>query len=339
MPTPELLNSVIDNYLEWLNAPTVLLFKHKTTNQILQVSPSKRGNAKYHRKTHFRFKSVSDMLPRERHKSKIMFLSKYLYITLTFDPKNLTIGNLWSSKYLSKESLVYSPHTKKTIFVPTSRPNEPFVTLESSHHFKNLVKWETKPSLLSRSYDIFRKRLERLFGNRLFFIKVNESHHSGYAHIHLVIYNPNENQCFQRHINPKKPRGKQLTYRLVDRDLKNGIKSLWEHGFCDVQGVYDSGEKGSISPILSYLGKDLVKSTRVPYLRDGITSKDQFKRLLTLSLCWLYRRRSFSMSNPDLINLGLSHRIKQLKDPSEWEYLGCFIALPTKSQTKGDFDS
>lgn len=108
--------------------------------------------------------------------------------------------------------------------------------------------------------------------------------------------------------------------RLVDRDI---IRKCWPYGFCDVIALTPGTTEQGIEDVLWYVGKS---KSEYDYRLVGSWPK---KRLLTLSLMWYFRKRSFSISrslleNDDSVNdLIAPTSITQITEESVfWEFIG-----------------
>ena len=146
---------------------------------------------------------------------------------------------------------------------------------------------------VSRDYQRYVAWLRRIFGSCAV-VRVFSAHTDGYPHIHFIIVLKN------RMWKVKWYRGKsgRRRLRLLRKKGKKGeygdptvefLASGWEHGFIDVQGVSDI--KTSFEYLLGYAsGKGVEKE-----LKKNITGDK------SLALNWLFRKRAFAISNPDLI--------------------------------------
>jgi hypothetical protein len=113
-----------------------------------------------------------------------------------------------------------------------------------------------------------------------------------------------------------------LTFRLKNRDQRKAIKDLW-HSHVDVQAV------SSTKQLFNYMRK---------YQTKTLMASDSPKGVRTMSLLWLFRKRSFSVSGDfrrrlsDLIRLLHNSNMVfrqarldgTLQDPSVWEFVGIF---------------
>lgn len=184
---------------------------------------------------------------------------------------------------------------------------------------------------LGKDFNRFISALRRKYG-KLSYLRVWESYESGYPHVHVIILFEEAEFTVFPHWDSKE--GK-LTFRINE---KSEISDLW-HSFVDVQAI------SSLSALFTYLKKHQEKVILglSGSIQDGETVKIGFdlenvKGLRTLFLCWLFRKRSFSVSGDfrevlsDLIrHLHNSNMEEKQIDLSgnvvkEWEYdfLGVF---------------
>jgi hypothetical protein len=124
-------------------------------------------------------------------------------------------------------------------------------------------------------FNRFMSRIRKLFGS-VSIVRVWEGHDSGYPHIHILL-------IFHDHVfsgYSSRRRGR-LIYRVFGSDYSM-LKCCWIHGYSDVTMIDSFG--GGVR----YLGKYLSKSTSVDLA--GV------KGVRTLAMCWIYHKRSFSIS-------------------------------------------
>jgi hypothetical protein len=142
---------------------------------------------------------------------------------------------------------------------------------------------------VGRDLDFFVKRVRGLFDKKVSIVRVFESHTSGYPHVHILLVF--HNYVFSGY--SSRYRGR-LVYRIfgVDYEKLKGsasvkrsigdFKGCWLHGFSDFELVDSFG--GGVR----YLGKYLAKSTSVELA--GV------KGIRGLAMCWVFHKRSFSIS-------------------------------------------
>ena len=108
-------------------------------------------------------------------------------------------------------------------------------------------------------------------------VRVWESHESGYPHIHIAVAFE-DHIFFGGYIKNRRGKGK---FRVKGRDYSI-LKKSWKHGFSDF--VLCNSVKGAFK----YAGK---------YLMKGISAKEAgSKAVKGLAMCWVFRKRSFSIS-------------------------------------------
>jgi len=160
------------------------------------------------------------------------------------------------------------------------------LTFNPSHILNNLsYSWRT----INYHYAKFITKLRQHFG-KIYAIKTIQSHCNGYPHIHLVIITEKTFNVIYHF--------KSKSYRLKSYKELSEIKGLWSCGFLDIKGITAKTKQNNEDEydVKNYIFKDLLKS----HLR-----KDKYRDLkddLTLSLNWLFRKRSFSISGRGVLN-------------------------------------
>lgn len=124
-------------------------------------------------------------------------------------------------------------------------------------------------------FNRFISRVRKLFG-KVSVVRVWESHESGYPHVHAILIF--HSYVFSGYSSRRRGR---LVYRVFGVDYKS-LKDCWIHGFSDIEMV------SSFSGGVNYLSKCLVKSTSAKIA--GV------KGIRGLAMCWVFRKRSFSVS-------------------------------------------
>lgn len=210
---------------------------------------------------------------------------------------------------------------------------------------KNLIDaWQS----LGEDFNRFVSALRRRYG-KLEHFRVWESYESGYPHIHAVVLF--EEAKFK--VFPYWDKENTLTFRIKE---KEDLAQLW-HSHIDVQAI------SSLKNVFSYLKKHQEKV--ILGLSGSIQESEKvvgfdlenIKGLRTLFLCWLFRKRSFSVSGrfqmvlSDLISTLHNSNMEKQVDlmgivVSEWVYvfLGVFsggeLGIPQYIWSKsldGDF--
>jgi len=123
-------------------------------------------------------------------------------------------------------------------------------------------------------------------------IRVFSSHADGYPHIHFIITFKDRMWGVKWHRGEDGRRRLRLLRKNGPKGVDPTVEFLasgWKHGFIDVQGVSDT--KTSFRHLLSYASGQGVDKE----VKKNITDDK------SLALNWLFRKRSFAISNPDLI--------------------------------------
>jgi hypothetical protein len=200
-----------------------------------------------------------------------------------------------------------------------------FITLTFNPNLFTIgTAWE---DILQSSYNRYISALRYRYG-KIAAVRCNASQKDGYPHLHLIV-------IFDHQIAIKKhiavlPSGKTATtWRLLSLSKKeHDFAELWRLpiadkkneyiplGYVDVQGFADQ------KTVINY-------AFRYSLCKQGKNAADD----LSLSLCWLYRKRSFSVSSPDLIKACITQSRILVKldenspDPNEIPYLTEYIFL------------
>jgi hypothetical protein len=172
----------------------------------------------------------------------------------------------------------------------TFRDNTFFFTLTYDRIEGNLSigeAWER----VSPDYQRYVAWLRRIFGPCAV-IRVFSSHADGYPHIHFVITFKDQMWEVKWHRGEDGRRRLRLLRKNGPKGVDPTVEFLasgWKHGFIDVQGVSDT--KTVFGYLLGYAsGQGVNKEAK-----KNITGNK------SLALNWLFRKRSFAISNPDLI--------------------------------------
>lgn len=133
---------------------------------------------------------------------------------------------------------------------------------------------------IGKELNRFFSRLRKEHG-RNSVIRSWESFSNGYVHVHMLIYFFETSFTFFTH---KSKDGKK-TYRIIDLQRRK-LAKMW-HSFMDIQAVTDNG-RDRLDDVLSYVVK----------YKDEHLDPVQWnaKELLTMTACWYFRLRSFSVS-------------------------------------------
>ena len=186
----------------------------------------------------------------------------------------------------------------------TSRDNTFFFTLTYDRTDLSIGEaWEG----VSPDYQRYVAWLRKNFGPCAV-IRVFSAHADGYPHIHFVITFKDRMWAVKWHRGADGRRRLRLLRKNGPKGVDPTVEYLasgWEHGFIDVQGVSDT--KTVFGYLLGYAsGQEVDKE-----LKKNITNDK------SLALNWLFRKRSFAISNPDLIFFTSTTRTKSpSRDPN-----------------------
>jgi hypothetical protein len=224
--------------------------------------------------------------------------------------------HLWKSLE-AKKGAIFNPHgnLKRTKLL--------FVTLTWNSQDVSLVEsWESE---VSNRFNKWISAVRSKFG-KVSVIRSWESFKSGYPHVQAVLYFHDQEFNVFRH------NGK---FRVQEKEnLQCGYSS-----YVDVQGV------SSWNQAVKYVGKYVLKQLEHEEAGDPEATN---KQLLTLALCWIFRKRSYSMSR-DFLDLMASLRNSKgfcqadlfgevVKLEVTWIFLGVFsfkeLGLPPILRTQ-----
>jgi hypothetical protein len=146
-----------------------------------------------------------------------------------------------------------------------------------------------------------------------------ETSGQGYPHVHACLLFKEARFSVFQHLAEKDQKELQLQYRIQEKDQ---IASLW-HSHVDVQAI------SSTRKLFNYMRK---------YQTKTLMASDSPKGVRTMSILWLNRKRSFSVSGDFRARLHdwirLMHNSKMeicqarvdgsLQAPSVWEFVGVF---------------
>ncbi len=189
---------------------------------------------------------------------------------------------------------------------------------------------------LRAGVDKMRKRLSRR--GMKHYVKVIESHKSGYPHLHILLLFESKHRL---HWKESKVKGKPGAYRF-DYELTQSIKEGWSLGWVDVQGVISA--EGAIG----YVTKDMSKSTW--------KNNREEQSVLTLAWQWYQGMRFMSYTgkadDPDSIRGYLSlasisehkakppfdeqmilddHEVRVEMEAAGFQYRGCYPTAELES--------
>lgn len=268
---PDAVKDIASNYLRWVRTPTHLPFVvgfDKTHVHIESHIASKRGNNVYN----YRMKKRIDSATRSFYSPEF---------------KNV----------LNRRDVVYGAfgHFSNTFQITLT-----FSTALTDRYSA----W----SSISKTTHVFRKKLREQFGD-FFCFQTFESFENGYPHVNLLVVFENPIATWLETTTKK---GKEIKIWRMRNKERVRIGKLW-HSFIDVKSLT------SPDVVKSYIMKDIVKNiTNVKFLENNqidpdllknlsldlpltyVGDKDSWRRkcLLTLSLCWFFKKRSFLTTSP-----------------------------------------
>lgn len=189
------------------------------------------------------------------------------------------------------------------------RSNCLFVTLTvnpDTFLFSRARAWQHVEKQYSRFIAQFRKK----FG-RCFVCKVIEAQEGGYPHYHLLIIAKKKFLFFESN----------RKLRWVHSET---VGKMWCAGFSDVSGFHEFGSAAR------YVRKYLSKFSEISEDYDDNGDFAPSKGTISLAMCWLFRKRAFSISDSKSLDLIRSSSITHPEvspkvakiDMDEWEFLG-----------------
>ena len=171
--------------------------------------------------------------------------------------------------YDLKEQTLFDPHSNIKL------SNVLFTTLTDDVKLSTITEgWETE----GKEFNKWIRNLRKKFG-RISYFRSLEASKRGYPHIHiLMIFHDYEFKVIEI-------RGK---YRILEKDE---FEKSW-HSFVDVQAIRKFREG------MRYVTKYLTK-----------TKNESKTQVLTLALCWLFRKRSFAISGDlhEVMQISIGH--------------------------------
>jgi hypothetical protein len=263
-------------------------------------------------------------------------LPEYLVLrSLQINPK--TFSSNWSYvavKCSKRGNDVYALRVKKSLDGLFSVPDVKFFdvndftpdkTVETSALWLTLT-YDTKRcsryeaiKRIGKEWNCFVSALKQSYG-KMSILRTWECSEEGYPHIHAIVLFADARFSVFRHFSKgdEKTEG-QLTFRVKEKD---DIASHW-HSHVDVQAV------SSTKKLFNYMKK---------YQTKTLLASDSPKGTRTMSLLWLFRKRSFSVSGDfrsrlsdlirDLHNSKMVLRQTRLdgsvEEGSVWEFVGVF---------------
>lgn len=165
-----------------------------------------------------------------------------------------------------------------------------FITL--TYKERDLKKWFE----CEEDFNRFMSRLRKIFKRAKTLVRTNEAQNDGMIHIHVLIDLGKEIEIIKHIDNDGK-----ISFRIKNYELLQMIKNCWKYGFSDIQGFVKIREG------LKYIFK---------YIKKAIENNEN--SVLTLSLNWLFRKRSFSI-NYRWLRFFFNIRLDMLKHNSNLE--------------------
>ena len=281
------LSDIESRYLAWVNYTESLIFRreniHTGERDYLGVKMSKRGNDVYHRRVRRSLADLED-LPnvqffnwKDRSKRQ---KTRALFITLKIDSNLHRLDESW-------EGIAECPACggQRALGDFTS---EAVINVQGKTYYRRVCCGGQRVREIggfNYYFNRFKANLRKKYGAFDMF-RVWEAHKSGYPHGHLIaIFHDQEFDAFFY----------QGSWRIQE---KREIEEAWPCGHSDVEAL--ASTRGGISYVAKYLGK----LHRVGVTGQGVQADagDDMASLVsrtsarTLSLMWIFRKRSFSLS-------------------------------------------
>ena len=280
------LEEVGSRYLAWVNYSEYLVFRreniHTGDRDYLAVKMSKRGNDVYHRRVRRSLADLED-LPNvqffnwkdrsKRHRTRALF------ITLKIDSNLHRLDEAW-------EGIAECPSCgdRRPIGDFTS---EKVVNVKGTTYYRRVCCGVRVREVGGFNYyfNRFKANLRKKYGSFDMF-RVWEAHESGYPHGHaIVVFHDKEFDAFSY----------QGIWRVQE---KREIEEAWQAGHSDVEAL--ASTRGGIYYVAKYLGKlhrvGVTAQDSDPNAGDGLTALVSKTSTRTLGLMWIFRKRSFSLS-------------------------------------------
>jgi len=161
-----------------------------------------------------------------------------------------------------------------------SRANALFITLTYARNLSIGAAW----ARVSSDYAKFAAYLRKTYGC-VALIKTIAAQSDGFPHVHIAAFFEEKLWCVKR------LRG---TFRLETYRDKQRFTQAWGHGNVDVEAITDP-KKASHYILGHVTGETKKKSNIAGEIKKNVLDDR------SLFLCWLFRKKSFSISNRDLI--------------------------------------
>jgi len=274
----EELDSLINAFESWVKEDLYLVFENLENGKKLFKRASKRGNSIYTWKTRERLDSATSFFERKSFQKLLLRRSGRSRVSNVLF---LTLTNdtkLWGEKRYVKSDLLGN---KENVFIEGDR----------------IRAWGHIQPDYNRFITAFRKKYGKTWALKCF-----ESFENGYPHIHLLLITKTPWEVSPRRKEIKKKDGsvRWITeYRLKDYKKKKEISNLWSSGFVDIKSP------SSVNSLRNYVYKDVVKQFKGDLGRQN---------KLSLTLNWLFRKRSFSVSGEKIISEFIREGLTQSKN-------------------------
>lgn len=287
------LNTLIEKYTEWVKIPLYLAYDVGNNEYVFRLA-SKRGNSVYRYKTKKRLDKATAFFNTKSFKTLLVRLKNGKYVSNVF--------------FIT---LTYNPRHKKDLLGNILKEGD------------RLSAWLN----IQKDYNVFITKLRKKYG-KIWILKTIESTKNGYPHIHLLAIFEKPINVFPSRIHDKKKN--RVITRWLMNDNDNGIiKSMWA-SHIDIKSIK------SVNIVKNYVYKDVIKQINnidnedidivlnKPY--DSLPEYYQklYKHLLSLSLNWLFKKHSFSVSGVSFISDLISECITQTENLKNLEVFNSF---------------
>jgi len=172
-----------------------------------------------------------------------------------------------------------------------SRANALFITLTYARDLSIGAAW----ARASSDYAKFAAYLRKTYG-RVALIKTIAAQSDGFPHIHIAAFFEEKLWCVKRLHG--------TTFRLETYRDKQRFTQAWGHGNVDVEAITDP--KKASHYILGHVTGEIKKKSHIA----GEIKKNVLDDR-SLFLCWLFRKKAFSISNRDLIFICITQTNKR----------------------------
>jgi hypothetical protein len=173
-----------------------------------------------------------------------------------------------------------------------------FVSLTYDPSLKSLNEaWET----VGEDFNRFITALRQKYG-KISYLRSWEAHKNGYPHVHVVLIF--HEYVFKTWKDFDEKEGRPI-FRIFE---KREFEPYW-HSFLDIRAVKN------LATVARYVEKRIIRGTE----KDFLDPQHREEGDLTLALCWVFRKRSFSISGN--FQETLSDLIRKLHNSNKFEDL------------------